>query len=1146
MSRWRPNPSVPISLLTVLLVLFIVTVAQAQVCHDNIWSASEFCGHDALVVTGDAEMNHDCMVDFLDLILFASEFGSIGWNLSADLNHDAIVDIFDLSMFAPSFYSGHPVIPCNPSPHTPNNCEGNLSLSLDMNSIVSRGRLASPGPVTVYVIASGWVDARAIEFAFTTTPNVVLDREMSPAGWSVEDVIHDGVDYYCWDGTINIESGTTVVAQYEFIITDINPASIELVDYGVWPGRLTRWTPMNLDSRNEFQVRRNIGINTADPVSTSGCLGPNASPTLAITDPASNIQVTSTSYLVEGSAVDTDGAIDIVEVRVDDGPWQRALGTDSWSASVDLVMGENWIQVRTVDDLGAYSSTQVVTIERLAGYCHDFVWPDGEFCGHDAYVVTGETEMNHDCVLDFLDLLMFYSEFALTGPELSADFNDDNMVDVIDFQIFVISYGSGNPVVPCNPSPPTPDYCDASLSLSLDPNIIVSRGRLASPGPMTVYVVASGWSNAGAIEYAFVTSSNVLVGDETSPVGWNMLYSIIDDVNYFCWSGIGLPVTGTTVVVQHDVFITDTQLAYLELVDYGTSPDLLTRWVPSTLDSRNEFQVRRNVGINTADPVSTPGCLGPNSSPTLAITDPSSDIQVTSAGYVVAGSATDTDGTINFVEYRVNDGPWSAATGLNSWTASVSLVLGENWIQVRTADDLGAYSSTQVVTIERVEQPDLTVTGWSAPGTLLAGCLPTNVSVTVQNDSDTDAPACRLGFYLSTDSVIDASDYLLDTFSVPALLAYNSTIINTVVYVSDEGPREEAFLGAFVDDLDEVIESNEDNNTISSSLEYPIPALDSVVDVENDQGRIVRLNVLASSRDIAGSTTPILQYEAFRRIDPLPPGAARGPAPVVEGTRISDPLKLAGWEFVGAVPAHGHFEYNMIVPTLADSNDEATHNSIFFVRAATVQPLVFFDSCPDSGCSVDNLPPSVPEGLLVAYAAGGNQLSWEPCPETDFRYFRIYGGSSLDFVPDVDNLIEATTDIEWLDTSSDPWSHYYKISAVDRNGNESEIASPAEVTGVQGSAVPTRTALLNAVPNPFNPSTKLPFEMAAAGHARLKVYDTAGRLVATLVDEHRAAGIHYVIWDGRDDAGRMSSAGVYLYRFEVGEFSEAKRMVLVK
>jgi hypothetical protein len=84
------------------------------------------------------------------------------------------------------------------------------------------------------------------------------------------------------------------------------------------------------------------------------------------------------------------------------------------------------------------------------------------------------------------------------------------------------------------------------------------------------------------------------------------------------------------------------------------------------------------------------------------------------------------------------------------------------------------------------------------------------------------------------------------------------------------------------------------------------------------------------------------------------------------------------------------------------------------------------------------------------------------------------------------------------------------------------------------------------VPNPFNPLTKLSFELAAPGPARLKVFDLAGRVVATLVDEYCDAGGHEVLWNGKDADGRLSAAGVYLYRLETESTTETRRMVLVK
>ncbi len=105
----------------------------------------------------------------------------------------------------------------------------------------------------------------------------------------------------------------------------------------------------------------------------------------------------------------------------------------------------------------------------------------------------------------------------------------------------------------------------------------------------------------------------------------------------------------------------------------------------------------------------------------------------------------------------------------------------------------------------------------------------------------------------------------------------------------------------------------------------------------------------------------------------------------------------------------------------------------------------------------------------------------------------------------------------------------------------------SDVSSVDDPLIPDRAArLFQNHPNPFNPSTKLSFELGAAGNVRLKVYDTAGRLVATLVDERLDPGPHEVFWEGRDMKGRAAPAGVYLYRLECPNFVETKRMVLLK
>ncbi len=87
---------------------------------------------------------------------------------------------------------------------------------------------------------------------------------------------------------------------------------------------------------------------------------------------------------------------------------------------------------------------------------------------------------------------------------------------------------------------------------------------------------------------------------------------------------------------------------------------------------------------------------------------------------------------------------------------------------------------------------------------------------------------------------------------------------------------------------------------------------------------------------------------------------------------------------------------------------------------------------------------------------------------------------------------------------------------------------------------------IRIVPNPFNPSTTLRFDLPQAGKVELTIYDVAGRRVRTLVRETRLPGVRKVIWRGRDESGRQVASGVYLYKLKAGSHVETRRMTLVK
>ena len=101
------------------------------------------------------------------------------------------------------------------------------------------------------------------------------------------------------------------------------------------------------------------------------------------------------------------------------------------------------------------------------------------------------------------------------------------------------------------------------------------------------------------------------------------------------------------------------------------------------------------------------------------------------------------------------------------------------------------------------------------------------------------------------------------------------------------------------------------------------------------------------------------------------------------------------------------------------------------------------------------------------------------------------------------------------------------------------------LAALPGMALPERFELGANYPNPFNPSTLIPYQLAASSHVRLEVFNLLGQRIATLVEGEQPAGMHTAVWDATDAAGQAVGAGVYLYRLTVSGEHQTGRMVLV-
>ena len=108
------------------------------------------------------------------------------------------------------------------------------------------------------------------------------------------------------------------------------------------------------------------------------------------------------------------------------------------------------------------------------------------------------------------------------------------------------------------------------------------------------------------------------------------------------------------------------------------------------------------------------------------------------------------------------------------------------------------------------------------------------------------------------------------------------------------------------------------------------------------------------------------------------------------------------------------------------------------------------------------------------------------------------------------------------------------------------LPAPTAVREERGAALPQAFALGQNYPNPFNSETVIEFALPAAVEIELTVFNLAGQRVATLAQGHRAAGSYILRWDGRDEQGRRLASGVYLYRLQAGDQTEARKLLLLR
>jgi hypothetical protein len=200
----------------------------------------------------------------------------------------------------------------------------------------------------------------------------------------------------------------------------------------------------------------------------------------------------------------------------------------------------------------------------------------------------------------------------------------------------------------------------------------------------------------------------------------------------------------------------------------------------------------------------------------------------------------------------------------------------------------------------------------------------------------------------------------------------------------------------------------------------------------------------------------------------------------------------------------------------------------------------------------------VPENLEAVHTDAIVDLTWDHEQPTEngdknqvntsreFQNFNIYrnvDGGSYD-------LLDTTTDLFYQDVLQNGGEYNYYITALYEQENESDPSNTVNViwdgTGSGNPLLPVANALYQNMPNPFNPETKISFDLNSEWQVNLEIYNMKGQKVRTLVNDKLSAGQHSIVWDGKDDNSKQVSSGIYFYKIKAGDFQSTRKMLLMK
>ena len=180
----------------------------------------------------------------------------------------------------------------------------------------------------------------------------------------------------------------------------------------------------------------------------------------------------------------------------------------------------------------------------------------------------------------------------------------------------------------------------------------------------------------------------------------------------------------------------------------------------------------------------------------------------------------------------------------------------------------------------------------------------------------------------------------------------------------------------------------------------------------------------------------------------------------------------------------------------------------------------------------------------------GDAVRYRPILTGDLtRFFLITSNTDTTIWKIPYHHVEHYMHTEGIEFAQGTWTMVASDGGMDTyasNGPFLLTIDASAVTVDNEAVLPESFALHANYPNPFNPSTTISYDLPEQAQVTLGIYDLLGKQIKTLVNQSQDAGKRIAVWDGTDDLGRPVSAGVYLYQIQAGEFSQTRKMLLLK